>query len=348
MTSRERLLLFCAGAIAGVAALELVRSIFGGLRRRAAARRGALPWQVNPSLVGRGEEEGAGPVCVADFEALALAKITSKGAWDYFRAGAGEEVTQARNEMVLCRRLALRPRVLVNVSRVSSAHLLLGKPTAQPWGIAPTAFHGIAHEGAECATARAAARAGIVYCQSSSSSMTMEEVTEAVGRGVGRRLCQMYYQVSREWNLAFLRRAEAAGMEALVLTVDRPVLGLRYSNTRNNFQLPGRKDGDPNVCACEFWAALQRAFAARPFLLFRRRAPRQCTSVQQDLPSTPPLVWLTTYIHTHAHTPRRTRARTSYPRTCSKPGKTTTVELAMPCAGRTWRGCAPAPPCPLS
>jgi len=79
----------------------------------------------------------------------------------------------------------------------------------------------------------------------------MEEVVASVGWGEGRRLCQLYFFKSREANLKFIQRAEALGMEALVLTVDRPVLGIRDANSRNKFTLPGRKDKDPNACAYE-------------------------------------------------------------------------------------------------
>lgn len=170
-----------------------------------------------------------------------------KSAWDYYNSGAGDQVTQTRNESVLRDRVFLRPRVLVDVTAVSTSHTLLGKPTSQPYGIAPTAFHGMAHAEAECATAAAAAASGVVYCLSSSSSKKMEEVVTAAP--TGRRLWQLYYLVSREENLANIARAKALGMEAIVLTVDRPVLGMRDANLRNSLTLPGRNPKDPNAAA---------------------------------------------------------------------------------------------------
>ena len=192
-------------------------------------------------------------MCLADFEARA-ALVLAPPAWDYFSSGAGDQLTMRANEDVLTQRVALRPRMLVDVSRASCAHALLGRPCGQPWGIAPTAFHALAHAQAERATARAAARAGVAYCQSGSSSASMEEVTEALraapaAPGPLRRLWQLYLLTSREANLRLLARAEAAGVEALVLTVDRPVLGLRRANLRSAFSLPGRKGTDPNACA---------------------------------------------------------------------------------------------------
>ena len=225
-------LAFCAGA-AGVLALQ-------ELRRRFLATRGPAP------------AAAAKLVCLADFEARA-ALLLAPSAWDYFSSGAGDQHTMRANEDVLTQRVALRPRMLVDVSRASCAHALLGRPCGQPWGIAPTAFHALAHAQAERATARAAARAGVAYCQSGSSSASMEEVTEALGAAPAapglRRLWQLYLLKSREANLRLLARAEAAGVEALVLTVDRPVLGLRRANLRSAFSLPGRKGTDQNACA---------------------------------------------------------------------------------------------------
>jgi (S)-2-hydroxy-acid oxidase len=75
----------------------------------------------------------------------------------------------------------------------------------------------------------------------------MEEVKTSAPSG--RRLWQLYYLESRDGNLANIARAKALGMEAIVLTVDRPVLGLRDANLRNSLTLPGRDPSNPNAAA---------------------------------------------------------------------------------------------------
>lgn len=229
------------------------------------------------------------PVCVRDYEELArraLARRPTRGACEYFLSGAGDEVTKRRTDLAL-RRLVLLPRMLIDVSGATIAHTLLGAPTAAPFGIAPTAFHAIAHDDAEVAVSRAAANAGVVYCVSSSSSTPFEAVSQAAPHG--RRLYQLYYRTSRALNEAILKSAEAAGAEAIVLTcvcpfnprarvgtialhpfhppplllrttvvffiprrVDRPVLGTRDANVRTKFTLPGRDPSDRNGNACAY------------------------------------------------------------------------------------------------
>jgi 4-hydroxymandelate oxidase len=193
-------------------------------------------------------------VCLADYERAAAARL-APGPWAYFSSGAGDQHTQRANAAALALRVALRPRVLVDVSAASCAHTLLGRACAQPWGLAPTAFHGLAHGEAEGATARAAARAGVPYCVSASASLPLEATAPAGGR----RLWQMYYLRSRASNARLLARAEAAGMEAVVLTVDRPVLGLRDEVARQGFTLPGRTPGDADANACAGGEALSDA-----------------------------------------------------------------------------------------
>ena len=187
-------------------------------------------------------------VTLADFEAAARASLTAPsahpGAWTYFQTGAGDLTTQCRNEAALRDGLLLRPRVLVDVSHASTAHSLLGRPTPFPFGVAPTAFHGIAHPLGEAATAAGAAAAGAPYCVSGSSTLPMEAIVAAAPGAF--RFFQLYFLKDRASNAALLARAEAAGVEAIVLTVDRPVLGLRDAVSRCGFTLPGRSDRSPN------------------------------------------------------------------------------------------------------
>ena len=185
-------------------------------------------------------------VNLGDFRWAAELRLPAS-TWAYFSAPAGDGSTAARNERVVRDCLVLRPRVLVDVSRATSRATLFGKPTNAPFGIAPTAFHGLAHADGEEATARAAAAVGVVYCVSGSSSRTVTQIAEAAPRG--RRLFQMYLRESRAENEATLKAAKDSGAECIVLTVDRPRLGVRDALRRfgATFSLPGRDPLDANA-----------------------------------------------------------------------------------------------------
>lgn len=177
----------------------------------------------------------AGVVSLADFEPLARLAM-EPSAFDYVAGGAWDEVTLAENE-VAWRRYRLRPRVLVDVSRIDPSTTMLGRATALPLAIAPMASQGLAHAEAEVATARAAAAAGVPFILSTMSSCSMEEVASAAPDGV--RWFQLYTQADPGRTRELVQRAEAAGYTAIVLTVDLPMLGYRERDRRSGFDLVG-------------------------------------------------------------------------------------------------------------
>jgi 4-hydroxymandelate oxidase len=156
-----------------------------------------------------------------------------RAAFDYIAGGAGDEITLADN-IGAWRRWRLRPRVLVDVSAIDTSTTWLGTSVAFPVGVAPMAFQHFAHPDAEGATARAAARAGVVMCLSTLSSRTIEDVAEAGGP----RWFQLYVHRDRGVSAELVRRAEAAGYSALVVTVDLPIAGRRERDFRNAFRYP--------------------------------------------------------------------------------------------------------------
>lgn len=174
------------------------------------------------------------PVNLEEFEALARERLTPS-AYDYYAGGAGDEVTLRRNRQAF-ERIALAPRVLVDVSRRSLATRALGCDLALPVLVAPTAFHKLAHADGEAATARAARAAGTVMVLSSLSTTAMEDVVAA--GGAGRVWFQLYVLKDRGATKALVERAERAGCSALVVTVDAPYLGRRERDVRNRFALP--------------------------------------------------------------------------------------------------------------
>lgn len=177
--------------------------------------------------------ELSGTVNLADIEALGRSRL-DRNALEYYASGANDEVTLRENREGF-RRLRLRPRMLVDVSNVDTRTEVLGLPLSFPVGIAPSAFHGLAHPEAERATARAAASAGSVMTLSTFSNTPIEDVAR---EAPGRFWFQLYPYKDREVSAELVHRAEAAGARALVLTVDAPFVGRREPNERHRFALP--------------------------------------------------------------------------------------------------------------
>jgi isopentenyl diphosphate isomerase/L-lactate dehydrogenase-like FMN-dependent dehydrogenase len=173
------------------------------------------------------------PVNVHDFEAIARERMTPS-AYDYYAGGAEDEVTLARNREAFTR-IALRPRMLAGISQVSTRTEVLGTPLALPVLLAPTAFNKLGHADGEIAAARAAGRAGTVMCCSTISSTPIEDVAAAA---TGPLWFQLYVYRDRDVTRDLVRRAETAGCQALVLTVDTPRLGRRERDIRAGFALP--------------------------------------------------------------------------------------------------------------
>jgi isopentenyl diphosphate isomerase/L-lactate dehydrogenase-like FMN-dependent dehydrogenase len=171
------------------------------------------------------------PVSVAELERLA-AEALPPGPYGFFAGGAGDEVTLADN-LAAWGRWQIRPRVLVDVSRRDPGTVLLGRARPHPLLVAPTAFHRMAHRDGELATGRAARDAGAVMCLSTFSTVGAAELAEAVPDGT--RWFQLYVFRDRGVTAAMVDAAEAAGFEALVLTVDLPVLGRRERDLRSGF-----------------------------------------------------------------------------------------------------------------
>ena len=169
---------------------------------------------------------------LAEIEAAARERLTAL-AYEYYVGGANDEVTVRENRSAF-ERLALRYRVLVDVSRRSTQTSVLGQSIELPVLLAPTAFHRLACDEGEIAAARAASAAGTVMILSTASTCTIEDV----GAVPGPKWFQLYVYSDRSLTEALIARAEAAGMTAIVLTVDAPILGRRERDLRNRFHLP--------------------------------------------------------------------------------------------------------------
>ncbi|MEU9124914.1 alpha-hydroxy acid oxidase [Streptomyces sp. NPDC048506] len=168
-----------------------------------------------------------------DYEAAARARL-DRPVWDYIAGGSGDEVT-LREERAAYGRYRLRPRALVDVSQCELGTTLLGRPVEFPVGVAPMAYHRLVHPDGETATARAAGKVGALTIASTFASETLEETARAA---TGPLWLQLYVMRRREITESLVRRAEAAGYQALVITVDTPRMARRERDLRNGFGLP--------------------------------------------------------------------------------------------------------------
>lgn len=179
-------------------------------------------------------------ISLSDFEQAAREKL-SANAWEYLAGGAGDELTLRRN-CAAFDAISLLPKVLRDVSVLDTSLELLGLKLAHPILLAPTAYQGLYHSDAECETARGAVRAEAVYVVSTMTNRTIEEIAAAARNEKQLLLYQLYVQRNREYTQRLIERVERAGCKALVITVDTPILGLRYREMRAGFQLPAGLD----------------------------------------------------------------------------------------------------------
>jgi L-lactate dehydrogenase (cytochrome) len=170
---------------------------------------------------------------VHDLRAMARRRLP-RGVFEYSDGGAEDEHTMGENTAAF-RRIGFRPRVLQGVGEPDPSTTLLGRPLPIPLVLAPTGFTRIADPDGELAVARAAARAGLPYTLSTHGTRSIEEVADA---GDGRKWFQLYMFRDRGLCQEMVKRAAAAGFEALVFTVDLTVHGRRERDVRRGFELP--------------------------------------------------------------------------------------------------------------
>ena len=172
---------------------------------------------------------------IADLRRLAQRRLP-RALFDFYDGGAEDEITLRANRAAF-EAVALRPRVLVDVTQVDTGIRMLGAPSALPLAVAPTGAPGFGWPGADIAIAQAAAAAGIPYTLSSSGTISIEGLARAAS---GRLWFQAYVLRDQAYFEQMVSRAEAAGYEALMITVDLPVGGKRERDFRNHFGIPFR------------------------------------------------------------------------------------------------------------
>ena len=183
---------------------------------------------------------------LVELEALVESKLADTSLapahFDYYRGGACDEITLKRNCQAY-QELSIWPRMLVDISKRSMSLNLFGQQLDMPILIAPTAFQGLAHERGELASAAAASRLNTVMTLSTLSNYSIEEVADAAKQvnesKNGHHLWyQLYVYKDRAITKELVARAEASGYQALVVTVDSPMLGRRERDVHNHFTLP--------------------------------------------------------------------------------------------------------------
>lgn len=179
-----------------------------------------------------------GVAAAADYESVART-VLDDATFAYLNGGAADEITLQENRRAWDA-LRLMPRVLRPLAGGHTRIELLGRVWPHPILVAPVAYQCLAHPQGEVATAHAAAAQGAGLVLSTQSSAPLEQVTQAflADPGRGPLWFQFYLQHDRGFSQALIERAERAGCEALVMTVDAPVQGPRDRERRAGFRLP--------------------------------------------------------------------------------------------------------------
>lgn len=148
----------------------------------------------------------------------------SPEAWSYISAGAGMEDTMHRNRTDF-NRWRILPKMLKDVSNRDISIELLGKEYPTPFLTCPIGVLEMAHKDADLAVAKATSKIGIPMIFSNQASVPMEECAQVMENG--SRWFQLYWSKNNDLVSSLVKRAEAAGCEAIVVTLDTTMLGWR-------------------------------------------------------------------------------------------------------------------------
>lgn len=173
------------------------------------------------------------PINLYEYEARARQALPHNY-WEFIEAGAMDEFTTARNRSAF-EALTLRPRLARDITERKIATTVLGADISFPVMISPAEGHTIAHPEGERATARGAGMSHTLMMCSTTSSYSMEEIAEAATGPLWFQLSHRGYGVTEH----LVKRAEATGFRAIVLTVDAPIPTPKERDIRNRYQSPG-------------------------------------------------------------------------------------------------------------
>jgi L-lactate dehydrogenase (cytochrome) len=206
-------------------------------------------------------DESRAARCANIYELRRLAqRSVPRVVFDFIDGGAADEVTVRRNSADFAR-VTFNPRILNDVSTVDTSTSLFGSRLAMPLVVSPTGGSALLRYEGECVLAKAASAHGVGFTLSAMSSWPLEDVAQFSN---GSAWFQLYLWRDRSLSGALVERAASAGYQALVLTVDTPVIGIRERDGRNRFSVP------PRITARSVAQSLVRPRWARSFL---REAP---------------------------------------------------------------------------
>lgn len=180
---------------------------------------------------------------IEDLRSLARRRVPAPF-FDYLESGSFQELTLRRNRLALDR-LALRQRVMVDVSSRTLASDMLGESVTMPVALAPVGLCGAVRANGEILSCRAAQLFGVPFCLSTNALLSIEDVAESVA---GPFWFQLYLVRDRGFSAELIDRARKAGCTALVLTMDLHVEGTRYADVHNGLGIP------PSLTARNLWS----------------------------------------------------------------------------------------------
>ena len=172
---------------------------------------------------------------IGDLRDIARKRLP-RGIYEFIERGSEDDVA-TRNNRAAFDKYSFRPQVLKDVSARHIKTDLFGRAMSMPIAMAPTGAAGLVWHDGELALAKAGADAGIPFTLSTASLTSIEKVA---AHAPGRLWFQLYMWPDRSMSHDLVQRAQSAGYEALVVTVDTPVSPNREFNTRNGFGLPFR------------------------------------------------------------------------------------------------------------
>jgi 4-hydroxymandelate oxidase len=195
---------------------------------------------------------------LAEFEVEAVKRLPHD-VYEFLAGGAGDEHSVKANTKSY-QKIFLRPRVLRPVKTIEIAQDLFGRNLPAPILLAPTAYQRLVHPEGELASARAAFDHEVPFVLSSNGTTAIEEIME-----LPRARCwfQLYVQGERRQTSESIARVEAAGCEAICVTVDTPVMGIRPRQIHAGFRVPAhfgtphamrtRDESDPGAHSAVTW-----------------------------------------------------------------------------------------------
>lgn len=163
--------------------------------------------------------------------AITAKKVLSPKAWAYYFSASDDLLTKQHNNTAY-QQILLRPRIFKDVREVDTRTTICSSPVAFPVFVAPAAMARLAHPSGEAGIAEACGREGVLQCVSNNASLKPEQIMAGRASDKQPAWAQLYVQEDRRKSEALLKRVDALGFTAVVLTLDVPAPGKREADER--------------------------------------------------------------------------------------------------------------------